>query len=107
VLYSFTGSRDGGQPAHGLLRDVKGFLYGTTGEYGDMSCGGGTGCGVVFRVAPDGTEKILHTFEDGDDGFGPGPLIWGAGATKGDLLGMCTHGGLNSGEAGLIFMLKK
>jgi hypothetical protein len=51
ILYSFTGSPDGAQPAAKLIFDAHGDLYGTT-------QGGGTGtncsgyCGTVFEVWP-------------------------------------------------------
>jgi hypothetical protein len=51
VLYGFTGSPDGAQPAAKLIFDKSGKLYGTT-------QGGGTGtscsgyCGTVFEVSP-------------------------------------------------------
>jgi uncharacterized repeat protein (TIGR03803 family) len=80
--------------------DKEGNLYGTTGSHG------GAGEGVVFRIAAGGGETVLHTFLDGSDGSDPGPLIWGAGDTRGMLYGMCMHGG-NDNEGGLIFMLKE
>jgi uncharacterized repeat protein (TIGR03803 family) len=44
VLYSFTGSSDGGKPYAGVTRDPAGNLYGTA------STGGQYGGGVVFKV---------------------------------------------------------
>jgi uncharacterized repeat protein (TIGR03803 family) len=52
VLYSFTGGTDGGNPAAGLLPGPDGRLYGTTLYGGDLSCGFGIGCGVVFGIKP-------------------------------------------------------
>jgi uncharacterized repeat protein (TIGR03803 family) len=53
VLYSFTGGADGWEPFFGnLLRDATGNLYGMTNMGGDPSCGGGYGCGVVFKLHP-------------------------------------------------------
>src|SRR5215469_4998884 len=55
ILHSFpTGANDGWQPAGNLLRDSFGNLYGTTVD-GGINCGG-SGCGTVFKIAPDGTE---------------------------------------------------
>ncbi len=74
VLYSFTGKGDGGNPQAGVIRDAAGNLYGTTGFEGKLS---GTctlpqstlhGCGTLFRLAPDGTLTVLHTFTGGTDG---------------------------------------
>ena len=52
VLYSFTGSSDGGDPEAGLIFDGAGNLYGTT-RYGGtgQGCEYG-GCGTVFEVTP-------------------------------------------------------
>jgi uncharacterized repeat protein (TIGR03803 family) len=94
VLYVFQGEDDGVQPASELLVDNAGNLYGTTWE------GGGhcheTGCGTVFKLAPDGTKITLHHF-GGSDGATPiGGLIADA---QGNLYGttetgpfLCWHG---------------
>ncbi|HEX4157321.1 MAG TPA: choice-of-anchor tandem repeat GloVer-containing protein, partial [Rhizomicrobium sp.] len=72
VLYAFQGGNDGWVPIGGTLRDKSGNLYGTTAFGGGTGCDGGSGCGTVFKVAPDGTEIILHSFQgDGIDGFYP------------------------------------
>ena len=67
VLHRFTSSRDGAYPEGGLLFDGAGDLYGTTAHGGNLSCGGGDGCGVVFKLVPksDGswTESVLHVFQ--------------------------------------------
>ncbi len=69
MLHSFNGS-DGAYPAAGLIFDAAGNLYGTTYSGGQLLCGG-SGCGVVFKLAPnqDGswTESVLHSF-NGSDG---------------------------------------
>jgi uncharacterized repeat protein (TIGR03803 family) len=51
ILYRFKG-KDGANPQAGLIRDTKGNLYGTTLHGGDLSCGQGYGCGVVFKLTP-------------------------------------------------------
>jgi uncharacterized repeat protein (TIGR03803 family) len=59
VLHSFsdaTGSSDGISPDAPLI-NVKGTFYGTT-TYG------GSGSGVFFSITPDGTEKVLYSFEN-------------------------------------------
>ncbi len=59
VLYSFcleTNCTDGSSPYASLLADDQGNLYGTTevgGKYND---------GTVFKLTPDGTETVLHSF---------------------------------------------
>jgi uncharacterized repeat protein (TIGR03803 family) len=52
VLYSFTGGRDGATPIGGLVIDSAGNFYGTASQRGDLSCGSGIGCGVVFDLTP-------------------------------------------------------
>lgn len=74
VLYEFTGENgDGGNPSGALLEDKSGYLYGTTGAGGDLGCSidGASGCGTVFKLAPDGTETVLYAFEGGSDGRFP------------------------------------
>ncbi len=53
VLYKFNGKHDGSYPDSALVRDAKnGCLYGTASAGGDLSCDGGFGCGVVFKITP-------------------------------------------------------
>jgi uncharacterized repeat protein (TIGR03803 family) len=58
ILHAFAGGADGAEPEQGLVRDSEGNLYGTTMRGGDPSCS----CGVVFKLAPTGSFKVLHTF---------------------------------------------
>ncbi len=73
ILYSFHGSKDGGEPCGALLLDAEGNLYGTACQGGDdlepTLCE--LGCGVVFKVTPAGEETVLHTFVGSGDGAGP------------------------------------
>jgi len=69
VLYSFKGGNDGAAPYAPLIIDSQGNFYGTTSQ-GGGGCGG-TGCGTIFKLAPDGTETILHAFHGGTDGAVP------------------------------------
>ncbi|HEX4159483.1 MAG TPA: choice-of-anchor tandem repeat GloVer-containing protein [Rhizomicrobium sp.] len=65
VLYQFTGGSDGDLPYSGVIADAQGNLYGTTvfgGYSGNTACEGYNGCGVVYEVAPNGTETVLHEF---------------------------------------------
>jgi uncharacterized repeat protein (TIGR03803 family) len=76
VLHSFTGGSDGILPFSGLILDKAGNIYGTAAEGGNTGCFENQGCGIIFELAPDGTESILHTFTGGSDGGGPhGELI--------------------------------
>jgi len=59
VLYSFTGSSDGGYPYGGLVQDSLGNLYGATYN------GGSAGYGVVFAVDSTGAETVLYNFQGG------------------------------------------
>ncbi len=79
VLYSFLGGSDGRFSSQGLVRDAAGNLYGTT------DSGGTADDGTVFKVAPDGTETVLHSFTHGADGYYPqNPVVLGpAGAVFG------------------------
>jgi uncharacterized repeat protein (TIGR03803 family) len=65
VLYSFTGSTDGGYPMAGVVLDAKGNIYGTTFQ------GSPTFAGNVFKVDPAGNETVLYTFTGLYDGEEP------------------------------------
>lgn len=92
VLYSFTGGSDGGEPFDAALyRDSQGNLYGTT-----MFDGGKISLGVVFKVTPQGTESVLHTFLGGSDGAHPKGSLISDG--QGNLYGTTSSGeGLQGG----------
>ena len=106
VLYSFTGLADGGQPYKGVTLDAQGNLYGTTVVGGTFTgpCVE-SGCGVVYKLTNSGgtwTQKVIHAFAGGNDGYGPG-----AGVTfdrRGNLYGMTPTGGANG--LGVIYELK-
>ena len=73
VLYSFAGGSDGANPEFGdLTLDLAGNIYGTTPNGGSAACTGG--CGVVYELSPSNggwTEKILYSFQGGQDGAYP------------------------------------
>jgi uncharacterized repeat protein (TIGR03803 family) len=98
VLHTFEGT-DGWGPTAPLLLDSAGNLYGTTENGGNLSCAGGTGCGVVFELSPSSngtwTETVLYAFcskSDCTDGNLPG-----AGSLvrdpSGNLYGTTIRGG--------------
>jgi uncharacterized repeat protein (TIGR03803 family) len=97
LLYAFgdNGPLDGAQPMAGLVADAKGNLYGTT------ASGGAHGGGAVFRVSPDGKEKILYSFTGGIDGGLPlAGLTW----VGNNVLCGTTYGGGAYGD-GTVFTL--
>lgn len=102
VLHSFAGGSDAAYPWAGVIQDGAGNLYGTTSEGGDGGCQVfGFTCGIVFELAPDGTETILHAFADGNDGSSPnGGLIQDK---SGNLYGTTSSGGPS--DAGTVFKL--
>jgi len=109
VLHTFAGyPTDGAWPWGGLVSDGSGNLYGATEVGGAGSCPY-YGCGTVFKLAPDGTETILHSFAGGQaDGAYPyGSLILDK---AGNLYGTTSQGGNqtcfgNTGGCGTIFKI--
>jgi uncharacterized repeat protein (TIGR03803 family) len=71
IIHAFAGdASDGRYPYWGLVADSAGNLYGTTQLGGAGNCA--FGCGVVYKIAPDGSETIVHSFSrDGTDGVIP------------------------------------
>ncbi|MGD0191871.1 MAG: choice-of-anchor tandem repeat GloVer-containing protein [Rhizomicrobium sp.] len=99
TLHLFTGGSDGANPYAGLTKDTAGNLYGTT-FYGGgaVACGGQppTGCGTVFKIAPDGTETVLYAFTAQYDGAFPvGRLAIDA---SGNLYGTTISSDVNGGN---------
>lgn len=93
VLYAFTGENDGAEPDAGLVLDEAGNIYDTT------IVGGARGAGVVFRLTPSGTFKVLHTFTGLKDGAIPhGGVVLDS---TGDLYGPAFAGGIDA--AGVLF----
>ncbi len=91
VLYNFCalgGCSDGSGPAAGVVADTSGNRYGTTSQGGNFACGGG--CGVVYKLAPGGTETVLHAFDGSDGQYADTPLIIDA---SGNLYGATATGG--------------
>jgi uncharacterized repeat protein (TIGR03803 family) len=90
ILHEFAGSPDGSYPTATLVRDKTGNLFGTTFNGGNPDCGG-YGCGIVFKIAADGSESVLYAFKGGGDGGQPyAGLIIDA---SGNLYGTTTLGG--------------
>lgn len=93
TLYNFAGSSDGGDPYASLIQDAAGNLY-STADYGGTSF-----AGVVFKVAPDGTETVLYSFTGGADGAYPFSAL--VQDKAGNLYGTTSQGG--SANAGVVF----
>src|SRR4029077_18013881 len=70
ILHFFAGrfQNDGEQPRAPLVMDAAGNLYGTTHLGGDTQTCGGV-CVTVFKLSPDGKERVLYAFHGGSDGF--------------------------------------
>lgn len=97
VLHAFAGGGDGSYPqtGAGVVKDRSGNLYGTT------YTGGASNEGTVYKIAPDGTETVLHSFTGGSDGDYPisDLLITRAGR----LYGTTSSGG--DSNKGTVFAL--
>jgi uncharacterized repeat protein (TIGR03803 family) len=107
VLHTFTGGADGARPNGFLLLDPKGNLYGTATSGGYPKCNnpGGfeaPGCGVVFKLTPSGTEKVLATFS-GRNGANPVAGLLADSAFN--LFGTTEFGGASND--GTVFELNK
>ena len=97
---------DGGEPYKGVTLDPQGDLFGTAGV-GGMYVGPciDTGCGVVFKLTNKNgtwTQRVIHSFTGGDDGYGPG-----SGVTidkRGNIYGTTPTGGANG--YGVVYQLK-
>jgi uncharacterized repeat protein (TIGR03803 family) len=104
VLYNFSGGLDGGQPYGGVTLDAQGNLYGTA-VIGGTGLACEEGCGVAFKLTNSGgswTQEVIHNFQGGDDGAGPGgPLSFDR---AGNLYGMTPIGGTFG--IGTVFQLK-
>jgi uncharacterized repeat protein (TIGR03803 family) len=95
VLYNFTSfegsGSDGGQPYGGLIQDAQGNLYGTT-LYGggDDTFDVMWGMGTVYKISPDGTETVLHSFQFTDGEYPTSTLVRDS---AGNLYGTTQFGG--------------
>jgi uncharacterized repeat protein (TIGR03803 family) len=101
TLYAFNGGNDGWSPVAGLIEDKSGNLYGTTEAGGSTTACSGVGCGIVFKIAPDGSETILYDFTGSNDGAHPAAGL--LRDKKGNLYGTTLAGG-SAGE-GTVFKL--
>jgi len=70
-----------------VIADRKGNLYGTTTNDG----GAPRGPSIVYKLAPDGTETVLHAFTGGKDGTHVATSLVADGG--GSLYGAAQDGG--------------
>ena len=103
LLHKFSGAvtfdHDGSDPTGGVTLDAEGNLYGTT------RVGGDANLGTVFKIAPDGRERVLHVFNvvDGIQPV-PAPTL----DAQGNLLGttaLCGIDGSGGCQQGTVFKL--
>lgn len=86
VLYKFKGGTGDGDTPSAAVVDLNGAFYGTT------AYGGTYNHGTVFTVTPSGTERVLYSFQSGNDGAVPNGLV----ARNGTLYGTTSRGGPNN-----------
>jgi len=67
LLHTFNGTTEGGTPSAPVTFDAAGNLYGGTNFGGNDQCGG-PGCGVVYKLAPNGAYTVVYTFKGPADG---------------------------------------
>jgi uncharacterized repeat protein (TIGR03803 family) len=99
AIWTFSGP-DGLNPNSPLLIDPLGRLFGTTGGGGSGNCA----CGVAYELFfQNGVwhYKLLHAFQGGDDGGGPGGRLVIDAA--GNIYGVTGSGGAN--RAGTVYRL--
>jgi uncharacterized repeat protein (TIGR03803 family) len=95
VLHDFAGGPgDGANSGAGVTLDDLGNIYGTT------NYGGANGDGTIFKLAPDGTLTVLHSFS-GADGSTPDGALTLTG--NGTLYGTTESGGASGN--GVLFRL--
>ena len=87
AIHNFNGA-DGCNPTAGLLLGRDGNFYGTAGSGGN-GCGG-FGCGVVFKMDPQGNVSVLYNFTGGADGLYPSGVVQDSDL---NLYGTASYGG--------------
>ena len=105
AIHIFQGSPDGGGPFAGLVAGKNEEFYGTTFAGGNTPSGG---LGTVFEISSAGKEKVLYSFQGGNDGLAPqaGLIVNSIGNLYGDTAygggsATCTDG------CGAVFEVSK
>jgi uncharacterized repeat protein (TIGR03803 family) len=96
VVYNFcslSNCVDGVEPSGGPILKSDGNLYGIA-QLGGTSKNCDGGCGVVFKVTPEGQETVLHSFTGGKDGSDPFAKL--TQDSQGNLYGTTYLGGANN-----------
>ena len=95
LLYTFSGSSDGGSPQGALVQGSDGNFYGTT-DYG-----GTNNVGTIFKISAGGAFFSLYSFTGASDGAYPeAGLVQG---NDGNFYGTTSSGGTNN--AGTVFKI--
>jgi uncharacterized repeat protein (TIGR03803 family) len=95
VLYSFGEAPDGNDPGAGVIgMGDDGTFYGTTIFGGAYSCSPTYNCGTVFSITTGGSETVLHSFTNENDGANPEADLVDIGGT---LYGTTYSGGYGFG----------
>jgi len=106
VLHSFGVDNDSSWPRSGLLLQPDGTLVGTAsqgGGAGGATCAVSRGCGTIFRLAPDGTETIIHAFSGDANNDGASPIGTPVRDLAGNLYGATYYGG--QGNSGTVYKI--
>jgi uncharacterized repeat protein (TIGR03803 family) len=104
VIHNFLGgASDAAFPKSGLISDSSGNLYGT-GQAGGTGTLCEYGCGTVFKLAPNGSVTVLHSFTGGaTDGVNPTAGL--VADSSGNLYGATQGGGAKN--AGTVFKVSE
>ena len=102
AFYVLTGMKEV-VPGFALIQGGDGNFYGVNNGYGYIGCfADAQGCGIVYRLSPDGVLTVLYNFQGDTDGAAPlAPLILG---NDGQLYGTTTYGG-DANLDGTIFKI--
>ena len=76
LLYSFTGGTDGRYPG-ALVQASNGNFYGTALGGGNNNCYGDNGCGVIYKITPQGVFSKIYQFDGDPNGQNPRWLMQG------------------------------
>jgi uncharacterized repeat protein (TIGR03803 family) len=107
ILHEMNGTSDGKGPLTGPIQGTDGNFYGATSLGGIISSDCPSGCGTLFKITPQGTYSVLHSFSHAD-----GDSSWSAiyQHTNGRIYGTTRYGGTGTdptcnANCGLFFSL--